>query len=138
MSCHKIQARNRAKKACFGTKLAHDPPILGHGPCMHQAIVSRAREGRKTGKTVLWTDFFIPPVQRKTPTGLATFSVIVTWSVSHLPHILRGASSSSRMGWLRNNSLDLRHSPLISPSVSCTFFPGLEPLTTELTHRELS
>jgi hypothetical protein len=35
------------------------------------------------------------------------------------------------MGWLRNISLDLRQSPLISDSVSCTFFPGLDPLTEE-------
>lgn len=45
------------------------------------------------------------------------------------PQILRGASSSRRMGWLRKISRDLRHRPRISFSVSCTFFPGREPCT---------
>lgn len=45
------------------------------------------------------------------------------------PQILRGASNSKRMGWLRKISRDLRHSPRISLSVSCTFLPGREPLT---------
>lgn len=45
------------------------------------------------------------------------------------PQILRGASSSRRIGWLRKISRDLRHRPRISFSVSCTFFPGLEPCT---------
>lgn len=45
------------------------------------------------------------------------------------PQILRGASSSSRMGWLRKISRDFRHSPRISFSVSCTFFPGRDPWT---------
>lgn len=34
------------------------------------------------------------------------------------PHIFSGASSSNRIGCDRNNSLDLRHKPLISLSVS--------------------
>ena len=42
------------------------------------------------------------------------------------------------MGWLRNISLDLRQSPLISDSVSCTFFPGLDPLTEEKPYNVLS
>ena len=61
---------------------------------------------------------------------------------------MRGASSSNRMGWDKKISLktnkknvkkskhdfcknyrDLRHSPRISCSVSCTFFPGLDPRT---------
>lgn len=45
------------------------------------------------------------------------------------PQILRGASSSRRMGWLKKISRDLRHRPRISFSVSCTFFPGREPCT---------
>lgn len=45
------------------------------------------------------------------------------------PQILRGASSSRRIGWLRKISRDLRHRPRISFSVSCTFFPGREPCT---------
>ena len=45
------------------------------------------------------------------------------------PQILRGASSSRRIGWLRKSSLDLRHRPRISVSVSWTFFPGRDPLT---------
>lgn len=45
------------------------------------------------------------------------------------PQIFSGASSSRRMGWLRKISLDFRHRPRISPSVSWTFFPGREPLT---------
>lgn len=48
-----------------------------------------------------------------------------------LPQIFRGASSSRRMGWLRKISLDLRHSPRISFSASCTFLPGLDPFTGE-------
>lgn len=51
-----------------------------------------------------------------------------TWAGGS-PQILRGASSSRRMGWLRKISRDLRHRPRISFSVSCTFFPGLEPCT---------
>lgn len=35
------------------------------------------------------------------------------------------------MGWLRNISRDFRHSPRISFSVSCTFFPGREPCTVQ-------
>lgn len=45
------------------------------------------------------------------------------------PQILRGASSSKRMGWLRKISRDLRHRPRISFSVNCTFLPGREPCT---------
>lgn len=33
------------------------------------------------------------------------------------------------MGWLRKISRDFRHSPRISFSVSCTFFPGRDPWT---------
>ena len=50
-------------------------------------------------------------------------------SVENLPQIFKGASSSSRIGWLRNSSLDFKHSPRISFSVSCTFFPGRDPRT---------
>ena len=46
-----------------------------------------------------------------------------------LPQIFKGASNSSNMGCDRNISLDFRHSPLISFSESCTFFPGREPRT---------
>ena len=45
------------------------------------------------------------------------------------PQILSGASNSRRIGWLRNSSLDLRHRPLISFSVSWTFLPGRDPRT---------
>lgn len=45
------------------------------------------------------------------------------------PQIFRGASSSSRIGWLRKISRDLRQRPRISFSVSWTFLPGLEPFT---------
>ena len=55
----------------------------------------------------------IPPIQEK----------------KTLPHILRGASNSSRIGWLRKSSLDLRHRPRISASVNCTFLPGRVPRT---------
>ncbi len=58
---------------------------------------------------------------------------------SCLPQILRGASSSRRMGWLRKISLDLRHNPRISFSCSCTFLPGFAPLTaTRKQKRKLS
>ena len=46
-----------------------------------------------------------------------------------LPQILRGASSSSRMGCWRKISRDLRQSPRTSDSVICTVFPGREPRT---------
>ena len=46
-----------------------------------------------------------------------------------LPQIFKGASNSSNIGCDRNISLDFRHSPLISFSESCTFFPGREPRT---------
>ena len=46
-----------------------------------------------------------------------------------LPQIFKGASNSSNMGCDKNISLDFRHSPLISFSESCTFFPGREPRT---------
>lgn len=47
----------------------------------------------------------------------------------NLPHIFNGASSSNKIGWLRKISLDFKHNPLISDSVNCTFFPGLDPRT---------
>ena len=46
------------------------------------------------------------------------------------PHILSGASSSSRMGWLRKSSRDFKHRPRISFSASCTFLPGFELRTS--------
>lgn len=52
------------------------------------------------------------------------------------PHIFNGASSSSSMGCDKNISLDLRHNPLISPSESCTFLPGLAPRTVENNKKE--
>lgn len=42
-----------------------------------------------------------------------------------LPQILMGASSSSKLGWLRKISLDIAQSCLISASVSCTCFVAL-------------
>lgn len=49
--------------------------------------------------------------------------------IRSLPQILRGASSSRSIGWLRKISRDFRHSPRISCSVNWTFLPGLEPFT---------
>lgn len=46
-----------------------------------------------------------------------------------LPHILIGASSSSRMGWPIKISLAFVHRYFISNSRSCTAFPGLFPRT---------
>ena len=46
------------------------------------------------------------------------------------PQILRGASNSNKIGWLRKISLDFKQSPLTSASVNWTFLPGLEPRTT--------
>lgn len=51
--------------------------------------------------------------------------------IDRLPQIFNGASSSSRIGWLRKISLDLLHKLLISFSVNCTFLPGLDPRTEE-------
>lgn len=51
----------------------------------------------------------------------------------NLPQIFNGASSSNRIGWDRNISLDFRHRFLISASVSWTFLPGLPPRTNEHT-----
>ena len=53
---------------------------------------------------------------------------IQNWG-NFLPQIFKGASNSSSIGCDRNISLDFRHSPLISFSESCTFFPGREPRT---------
>lgn len=61
--------------------------------------------------------------------GFCSGPVKPTLMDENLPQILRGASSSSRIGWLRKISRDLRQRPRISFSVSCTFFPGREPLT---------
>lgn len=49
----------------------------------------------------------------------------------HWPQILRGASSSSRMGWLRKISLDLMQRPRTSASDIWTIFPGRHPRTRE-------
>ncbi len=46
-----------------------------------------------------------------------------------LPQILSGASNSRSIGCERKISLDLRHRPRISFSVSCTFLPGRDPRT---------
>ena len=40
----------------------------------------------------------------------------------HPPHIFRGASSSSSIGWLRKMSLAFRHRPFTSFSANCTVF----------------
>lgn len=56
---------------------------------------------------------------------------------SNLPHILSGASSSNRIGCDKKISRDFRQSPLISPSVNCTFFPGLAPRTRRLNYLNL-
>lgn len=45
------------------------------------------------------------------------------------PQILSGASSSSRMGWLRKISRDLMQRPRTSASVIWTIFPGRHPRT---------
>jgi hypothetical protein len=44
----------------------------------------------------------------------------------YLPQIFNGASSSSRIGWLRKSSRDFKHKPRISVSANCTFLPGFE------------
>ena len=46
-----------------------------------------------------------------------------------IPQILRGASSSKRLGWLKKISFETTQSCLISASESCTCFPG-RPLTS--------
>lgn len=56
-------------------------------------------------------------------------NLCVNSKLSDLPHILSGASSSSNIGCDKNISRDFKHNPRISDSVSCTFFPGLEPRT---------
>ena len=53
------------------------------------------------------------------------------------PHIFSGASSSSRIGWLRKISLDFKHSPLISFSWSWTFLPGFDPRTVGRSQRSV-
>jgi hypothetical protein len=57
-------------------------------------------------------------------------SILLDCSVIHLPQILIGASSSSRMGCEINISLERWQSSLISASVSYTGLPGLEPRTS--------
>lgn len=52
------------------------------------------------------------------------------------PQILSGASSSSRMGWLRKISRDLMQRPRTSASVIWTIFPGRHPRTAA--HRQHS
>ena len=52
------------------------------------------------------------------------------------PQILRGASSSSRIGCCRNSSLDLRHRPLTSASVIWTVLPGRLPRTEIKLHQK--
>ena len=47
------------------------------------------------------------------------------------PQIFKGASSSKRIGWLRNISLDFKHKPRTSDSVICTVFPGRHPLAAK-------
>lgn len=54
----------------------------------------------------------------------------------YIPHILSGASSSSKIGCDKNISRDFKHNPRISDSVSCTFFPGLEPRTKRKWRKE--
>ena len=56
---------------------------------------------------------------------------LLEFTVATLPQIFRGASSSNRTGWFKKISLDFRHSPRTSDSVSCTFFPGRLPRTTK-------
>lgn len=56
----------------------------------------------------------------------------------HSPQIFSGASSSSRIGWLRKISLDFKHSPLISFSWSWTFFPGFDPRTVGRSQKSVS
>lgn len=60
--------------------------------------------------------------------------VNTTSSLKYSPHIFNGASSSKSMGCDKKISLDLRHRPLISPSDSWTFLPGLAPRTVEQLH----
>lgn len=74
-------------------------------------------------------------VKRGLSGGMTTVKLeIMFWvggerQVSHWPQIFRGASSSSRMGWLRKISLDLMHRPRTSASVIWTIFPGRLPRT---------
>lgn len=46
-----------------------------------------------------------------------------------LPQIFKGASNSKRIGCDRNISRDFKQRPRISPSDSCTCFPGRAPRT---------
>jgi len=65
---------------------------------------------------------------------MANRRVKTSSSLKYSPHIFNGASSSNSMGCDRKISLDLRHRPLISPSDSWTFLPGLAPRTVEQLH----
>lgn len=49
--------------------------------------------------------------------------------MAHVPHIFNGASNSSKMGCVRKMSLDFKHSPRTSFSVSWTVFMVREPRT---------
>lgn len=53
------------------------------------------------------------------------------------PQIFSGASSSSRIGWLRKISLDFKHNPLISFSWSWTFLPGFDPRTVRRSQKSV-
>lgn len=49
----------------------------------------------------------------------------------YLPQIFSGASSSSRIGWLRKISRDFKHNPRTSFSLKWTFLFGLAPRTKQ-------
>ena len=54
---------------------------------------------------------------------------LLSFELFFIPQIFSGASSSSKIGWLRNISRDFKHNPRTSLSLIWTTFPGRHPRT---------
>lgn len=115
----------------FFIGLMHNLNILQHWIFFFFIFMSRNQQDKKKKFNDLIFFFLI-----STPVYSISDTFFTYAYTSHLPQILRGASSSSRMGWLRKISLDFRHNPRISFSCSCTFLPGFAPLTAAWEHKQ--
>ena len=71
-------------------------------------------------KEIVGLGWVLAVIEKPQQVGVLAVDVACVWR--GLPHTLRGASSSRKMGWLMKISLHLWQSPLISPSRRLTCF----------------
>ena len=121
--CKRVEDRWSPSSAFLGRRSHREK---GSWPLVESLHTRRASKGRSTDH-----GYRLHSKQRACHKDDAPVPVLQPNQTMHLPQILMGASSSSRLGCCIKISFDSRHNRLISCSVSCTCLPGRPFLTSK-------